>query len=63
MDLCVRRLREMCIGDGDQPMFSRLDIRVGKIIKSWNNLNADGLYVELIDLGEETPRQVCLCLL
>jgi len=32
---------------------------VGKIRKAWKHPNADRLYVEQIDLGEDEPRQVC----
>jgi len=39
--------------------FYQLDIRVGKIVKAWKHPDADRLYVEQIDLGEEEPRQVC----
>ena len=35
-----------------------LDIRVGKVVKVEMHPNADSLYVEDIDLGEEKPRQV-----
>ncbi|KAI8463720.1 MAG: tRNA synthetases class I (M)-domain-containing protein [Monoraphidium minutum] len=37
---------------------SRLDIRVGRIIKAWRHPDADSLYVEEIDVGEGQPRQV-----
>lgn len=43
----------------DMPPFYRLDIRVGKIVKAWKHANADTMYVEQIDLGEDQPRQVC----
>jgi aminoacyl tRNA synthase complex-interacting multifunctional protein 1 len=39
--------------------YYQLDIRVGKIIKAWKHPEADRLYVEQIDVGEEEPRQVC----
>jgi aminoacyl tRNA synthase complex-interacting multifunctional protein 1 len=39
--------------------YYQLDIRVGKIVKAWKHPDADRLYVEQIDLGEEEPRQVC----
>jgi len=42
----------------DNPLFSRLDIRVGRVLRAWKHPEADSLYVEEIDLGEETPRQV-----
>ena len=35
-----------------------LDIRVGRIVKVDQHPNAESLYVEDIDLGEEKPRQV-----
>lgn len=35
-----------------------LDIRVGKILKSWNHETAEKLFCEEIDLGEEKPRQI-----
>jgi len=45
--------------DPNQPLFSKLDIRVGKIVKAWNHPKADRLYVEEIDVGDpEGPRQV-----
>lgn len=45
--------------DPNQPLFSKLDIRVGKIVKAWNHPKADRLYVEEIDVGDpDGPRQV-----
>eukprot|EP00803_Ostreobium_quekettii_P011625 evm.model.scf_2551.2 EVM.evm.TU.scf_2551.2 scf_2551:3680-5483(+) len=38
---------------------SRINLRVGFINKAWQHPDADSLYVEEIDLGEEAPRQVC----
>lgn len=38
--------------------FSRLDLRVGKILNASKHPNADALYVETIDVGEEKPRNV-----
>ena len=38
---------------------SKLDIRVGKIIECGKHPEADALYVEKIDLGEDKPRNVC----
>lgn len=37
-----------------------LDIRVGQIVKVDRHPDADSLYVEEIDIGEEKPRQVSL---
>jgi tRNA-binding EMAP/Myf-like protein len=39
-----------------------LDIRVGKIVSVQQHPNADALYLEEIDVGEEKPRQVCFLL-
>lgn len=39
-------------------VFGRLDIRVGKIIKVQQHPNANALYQEEIDLGEDKPRTV-----
>merc|ERR1712232_457745 len=44
--------------DPNQPLFSKLDIRVGKIVKAWNHPDADRLFCEEIDIGEEVPRQI-----
>jgi len=38
---------------------SKLDMRVGKIVKCEKHPDADALYVEQIDLGEDKPRNVC----
>ena len=46
-------------GDGDQSEFTKVDIRVGKITKVWNHPEADKLFCEEIDVGEESgPRQI-----
>eukprot|EP00934_Nitzschia_sp_Nitz4_P000922 Nitzschia sp. Nitz4//scaffold60_size111251//94161//95462//NITZ4_004161-RA/size111251-processed-gene-0.17-mRNA-1//1//CDS//3329555606//922//frame0 len=37
---------------------SAMDIRVGKIVKAWNHPEAEKLYCEEIDVGEEQPRQI-----
>lgn len=42
----------------DEIVPSRLDIRVGKIIEVSRHPDADSLYVEKIDLGEEQPRTI-----
>lgn len=46
-------------GDPDQPDFTKIDIRVGKIVEVWNHPEADKLYCEKIELGEDSgPRQI-----
>ncbi|KDO23191.1 hypothetical protein SPRG_09999 [Saprolegnia parasitica CBS 223.65] len=41
-----------------QPDITKLDIRVGKIVKVWKHETADKLYCEEIDVGEDAPRQI-----
>jgi methionine--tRNA ligase beta chain len=39
--------------------FTKMDIRVGTIVKVWNHETSDRLYCEMIDVGDDTgPRQV-----
>jgi len=46
-------------GAADQPEFTKVDIRVGQITKVWNHPDADKLFCEEIDCGEEGgPRQI-----
>lgn len=43
----------------DKPLdISRIDIRVGKIVECKKHPDADSLYVETVDVGEEKPRTV-----
>ncbi|KAI9487671.1 MAG: hypothetical protein EXX96DRAFT_475650 [Benjaminiella poitrasii] len=44
--------------ESDQPVFSRIDIRVGYIKSCKKHEGADSLYVEEIDVGEEEPRTI-----
>ena len=39
-------------------MYCRVDLRVGVIKKAWRHPEADSLYVEEVEVGEEAPRQV-----
>jgi len=42
-----------------QPIFTKIDIRVGLITKVWTHPDADKLFCEEIDVGEESgPRQI-----
>ncbi len=46
-------------GPDNQPIFTKVDIRVGKITKVWNHPDADKLFCEEIDVGEANgPRQI-----
>ena len=42
----------------EEPTVDALDIRIGRIVKVEQHPNAESLYVEDIDLGEDKPRQV-----
>lgn len=42
----------------DQPEICKLEFKVGVIKKVWVHPDADKLYCEEIDCGEETPRQI-----
>jgi aminoacyl tRNA synthase complex-interacting multifunctional protein 1 len=42
----------------DEIDISKLDIRVGIITKAWEHEEADKLFCEEIDIGEETPRTI-----
>eukprot|EP00475_Leptophrys_vorax_P013835 TRINITY_DN2019_c1_g1_i1.p1 TRINITY_DN2019_c1_g1~~TRINITY_DN2019_c1_g1_i1.p1 ORF type:complete len:315 (+),score=110.25 TRINITY_DN2019_c1_g1_i1:43-945(+) len=46
------------VSSADLELFSKLDIRVGTIVEAAKHPDADALYLEKIDLGEEEPRQV-----
>lgn len=46
-------------GGPEQPLFSKLDVRVGHVVKAWHHPDADRLFVEQIDIGEDSgPRQI-----
>lgn len=44
--------------DDNLPDICKLEFKVGQIVKVWNHPEADKLYCEEIDVGEETPRQI-----
>ena len=46
-------------GNANQSDFTKMEIRVGKIIEVWNHESADKLFCEKIDVGEEAgPREI-----
>uniref|UniRef100_A0A7S1XLC1 tRNA-binding domain-containing protein n=1 Tax=Phaeomonas parva TaxID=124430 RepID=A0A7S1XLC1_9STRA len=45
--------------DENQPLITRLDIRVGQIVEVWEVEGSDKLFGEKIDVGEEEPRTIC----
>ena len=46
------------VAAGSDFTVSALDIRVGKILKAWEHPDADKLYCEEVDVGEDKPRQI-----
>ena len=54
-------------GQGEQPLLSKLDLRVGVITKVWAHPDADRLWCEEIDCGgpflrlSPTPPAPCCC--
>uniref|UniRef100_A0A7S4QHB6 tRNA-binding domain-containing protein n=1 Tax=Ditylum brightwellii TaxID=49249 RepID=A0A7S4QHB6_9STRA len=44
--------------NADQPEICKLEFKVGQISKVWNHPDADKLYCEEIECGEEEPRQI-----
>ena len=49
---------DVVVEDPNQLDFSKMDFRVGKIVKVWHHETADRLFCEEIDIGEELPRAV-----
>eukprot|EP00775_Hariotina_reticulata_P007753 gene7753-7952_t len=52
---------KLAVGGGkeaEEPRIDMLDIRVGQIVAVQQHPNADALYLEEIDVGEDKPRQV-----
>ena len=43
----------------DQADFTKLDIKVGLLTKTWHHPESEKLWCEEIDVGEAQPRQVC----
>ena len=44
--------------DPNQPSITKIEFRVGLIVKAWKHETADKLYCEEIDVGEDAPRQI-----
>jgi aminoacyl tRNA synthase complex-interacting multifunctional protein 1 len=44
--------------ESDLPVILYLEFKVGQITKVWDHPEADKLYCEEIDVGEESPRQI-----
>jgi len=54
-----KRKEQLAAGSKIEIDISRLDIRVGIITKAWNHEEADKLFCEEVDIGEETgPRKI-----
>lgn len=50
--------KEVKVNLSHLPDIARVDLRVGKIVKVWPHPEADKLWCEEIDLGEEKPRTI-----
>ena len=49
---------ESLVEDPNQVDFTKMDFRVGKIVKVWHHETAERLFCEEIDVGEDRPRTV-----
>lgn len=45
--------------EGDQSDVSQIDFRVGLIVSAAKHPDSEKLLVEMIDIGEQAPRQIC----
>ena len=54
----TRAMADEAAEDGPSPV-ELVDVRVGKVLKAYKHPEADKLYIEEIDVGEEEPRQIC----
>merc|ERR1711865_459054 len=43
---------------GEESAFTKIDLRVGQIVKAWEHPDSDKLWCEEIDVGEDKPRQI-----
>ena len=55
----IEKFKEKFSGVKKEDPWSKVELKVGKIINVENHPTADHLYVETIDLGEEQPRTIC----
>ncbi|MCM8526554.1 MAG: hypothetical protein NE327_08570, partial [Lentisphaeraceae bacterium] len=53
------KYQEKFSGEKKEDPWSKVELKVGKIINVENHPTADHLYVETIDLGEDEPRTIC----
>ena len=54
----VRAMADDAAPEGP-PVHELVDMRVGKVLKAYKHEEADKLYIEEVDMGEEEPRQIC----
>lgn len=45
-------------GGGEESAFTKIDLRVGQIVKAWEHPDSDKLWCEHVDVGEDKPRQI-----
>jgi len=51
--------KTVAMKDEDMPSIGRCKFVVGKIVDISDHNNADSMFVEMIDIGEDKPRQIC----
>ena len=56
--LAAKSAQGMAAADTNQSEFSKMDIRVGQIVKIWEHSGADKLFCEQIDVGSEKPLEI-----
>lgn len=54
----VKRQQEAAAAEDSQSPFSKLDIRVGEIVKVWKHPDSTKLYCEQIDVGLDAPLDI-----
>ena len=55
----IEQFKEKFSGEKKEDPWSKVELKVGKIINVENHPTAEHLYVETIDLGEDKPRTIC----
>lgn len=55
----VRAMSDAAPAEEGPPVHQLVDMRVGRVLKAYKHEDADKLYVEEVDVGEEEPRMIC----
>jgi len=51
-------IRKRQVAAASQPVFTKMEFKVGRILEIWPHPNSDKLFCEKIDVGEEMPREI-----